>query len=192
MAALDPLEQLRARPFDPIAADAPADRRHIRRRDSAARKASPSGRIVERDAFRSCRQTGSPAVGDRPRRMKLVGRARSVARSCAQRLVARCRLVEHRAVVELQHLVGAEHQVVRPRPRRSCAFSSASASARSRGSKPGASSAAFAASSSTVRVAPPRTARRRLEHRAAAPRSCEASSSLTPSPRSRRAARCTA
>ena len=44
-------------------------------------------------------------------------------------------LAEHRAVVELEHLVGADHQRVRPAATL-FAFSSASISAMSRGSKP--------------------------------------------------------
>jgi hypothetical protein len=75
-------------------------------------------------------------------------------------LFAALRLVEQRTIVERDQRIAAQHQRPGTRPETLKAFSSASASARSRGEMPSASSDSFAVASSTC-AAPLHAAPRR-------------------------------
>ena len=151
MAALDPARTIARRA--PRSGSTPTlqrDRRPFARRDRRSMKASESGRTVQRDASRASHQTGSPPSQIDRGGMELVGAAARGA-SAARRASSRdARLVEHAAVVQLQHLIAAEHQRVRRRRATLSALSSASASATRAASKPAPCSPAFAASSSSA------------------------------------------
>ena len=109
MAALDLLEQLRARALDPVAADAPADRLIFgdrdrlggRRRRAAAPPAPPS-RSRPRPARRR-------SIDDRGR-MEIVGAAAERAQLGRAPRRARPGLLSIVPSSQLEHLVGAEHQ----------------------------------------------------------------------------------
>ena len=177
MAALDPLEQLRAQALDPVAADAPADLLtfavEIGVEEGVAERRASSGR-----RSRSRHQTRSPSSAITAARMEPVGARRAATRAgrAPRRATPACRAWCRRR--SSSDLVAAEHQRVRPARDASAPSARPASSATSRASKPAPPQAGLGRLLVELGRRPPRTPRPAASSIARRVALCEASSSL--------------